>query len=649
MVPLMVHEGELQPAWTLILGPGPQMDLVRAFAKGLQSRHASVRLVFQATPLPEGPLPTPRGRLALCTSQLEGYHIPELQSFLEAHSGWDLVLIEDTQRPHLAQDLLGPGHVTWWPAPLRLEQAQFLMQPPTSRRNARLGIGGGRSHWTEDPGQPSAIVQPAQSRQSAASAAQWATQTAHSPSPKTGPTTAHARETGASTAATQASKGSTPESPDTTRFDDPAGVLPGGHSGGLSGSEMGAIQAILAGKFQPDESEEDLEGALPELEADSALESAPEDLQEQGHVPGPWHGSANAQRSPWEPERSQTATRPARLHPMDQDGSTLPTSPAPTQGRAGSAQGSDQATTGRATRSEPSLSAALLTALGAPFGPSHEEASDGLDNPWHPRPSSGSGTHLDADPPGSETSHADWDPSERGPAESGTLEAPMPPWYRDQIADLSDLAQRLHLDLFALEDAQGPGGPAPLGALREDVARLTQFTRTLGYLAAPPARGQQELSLRTLAQEQLATLAGLGPSAPRFLFKGASPALVQSDKGLLVGALDAILQVAAQCAGAHPATVRVHCAESEAWATLHVSFPPGPLQAWSETEVFEPYRLKESLPSIGPNALGASRAILRGQGGELAFMPSDAEEAMEGPEASDEQGLASFVLRLPLA
>ncbi len=192
-------------------------------------------------------------------------------------------------------------------------------------------------------------------------------------------------------------------------------------------------------------------------------------------------------------------------------------------------------------------------------------------------------------------------------------------WYKGQVADLNDLAQRLHLDLFALEEDASLQGHSIAIALREDVARLSQFARTLGFLAAPPGQGHQTFSLATLVQEQLGTLTGLGPEAPRFLFRAGEDALVRSDKMLLVSALDAVLQVAGQCAGAHPETVRVECQVQEAFASVSISFEPGPIVEFTAEQVFEPYALRTCLENIGPNALSAARSILRSQGGDLSL------------------------------
>lgn len=192
-------------------------------------------------------------------------------------------------------------------------------------------------------------------------------------------------------------------------------------------------------------------------------------------------------------------------------------------------------------------------------------------------------------------------------------------WYKGQVADLNDLAQRLHLDLFALEEDESLHGHSIAIALREDVARLSQFARTLGFLAAPPALGHQTFSLTTLVQEQLGMLTGLGPDAPRFLFRSSGDALVRSDKMLLVSALDAVLQVAGQCAGAHPETVRVECRAEGNSTSVSISFKPGPIADLSPEEVFEPYALRTCLEDIGPNALSAARSIMQSQGGDLSL------------------------------
>lgn len=587
----MVPQDELQPAWTLILGPGPAMDLVRVMVAGLAPRHAAVQWLNLSTPLPEAPPPTPRGRLVLHTSELEAEHVPSLGAFLENHTGWEVILIHSGPGPHLARDLMGPSYVHWWPSPLQLAQVAYLFEPPGARRAARFGV--------EAPGVRSEIglVRPAQ-----APLAPTSPSTPPNPKAFGAPTPSdfesEERPPRAASAPRQEWGASLTEvDPDREFSDGPD----------LSDGEMGAIQAILSGSFLPESPEDShpsdalsAEDAPVRSPWQSAARSRRRDPDDVGPHPLPHEGSIYEDAAPGR------AVRPHALEALRSSPPERPQAPPSSRPR----------------QDEDSLASALLTALGAP--------------PSAPREG-----HTETQTAEDSTDFAHQDLA----AQTCSVEQAPPPWYRDQVADLSDLAQRLHLDLFAIEEAHGPSGSPALGALREDVARLTQFTRTLGFLAAAPGRGQQDLSLSTLVQEQLASLAGLGEDAPRFLFKGSDDIRVRSDKGLLIGALDAVLQVAAQCAGSHPQTVRVACVREEAWAYLTVEFSPGPLtvfQSGSPERLFVPYQLKELLPTIGPNALGAARAILRGQGGDLRWEP-------EGLQSEDSESRCAFVARLPHA
>src|SRR5207245_657680 len=81
--------------------------------------------------------------------------------------------------------------------------------------------------------------------------------------------------------------------------------------------------------------------------------------------------------------------------------------------------------------------------------------------------------------------------------------ARMPRWWRDQIADLADAAQRIDLGARALRAAAGdfdPEAGKQLDALDGEVARLVQFARTLACLAAPPVRGEQTFDLAEMLQ-----------------------------------------------------------------------------------------------------------------------------------------------------
>lgn len=218
-------------------------------------------------------------------------------------------------------------------------------------------------------------------------------------------------------------------------------------------------------------------------------------------------------------------------------------------------------------------------------------------------------------------------PQERDAA--AALPAP-PPWYRRQVADLADRAQRLDLSLVRAREARERAGEAedgvldqPLEELGNEVFGLVQFTRTLGYLAAPPPRGSQEIALSTLLEELLGGLAGADPESPRYLFRAGDPAVVRSDKSLLVQAFDALFQVAAACSGAADVVrVSLDAAEGDPRRLrLLLTFPAGPLEDVPLERILAPYGLRPLLPRIGPNALAAAARILQGQGGTLAVGP----------------------------
>ena len=222
-------------------------------------------------------------------------------------------------------------------------------------------------------------------------------------------------------------------------------------------------------------------------------------------------------------------------------------------------------------------------------------------------------------------------PRRAGASQGASWRTRLPDFYRAQIADLADIAQRLKLSTMTLEPGQhaGPGGEDSavgsdrLRQLEAEVWRLVQFARTLGYLVAPPAPGEQVIDLGTLLDELLAGLTSEVESAPRFLRDGEDSIAVRSDKSLLVGALDAVLQVARVCSTRED-TVLVTTTRRPVegvrggWAAvLEVLFPAGPLADLRPDEVLEPYALRRRLSTIGPNALAAAEGILRGQGGGL--------------------------------
>ncbi|MEM9379475.1 MAG: hypothetical protein AAGB93_05940 [Planctomycetota bacterium] len=193
----------------------------------------------------------------------------------------------------------------------------------------------------------------------------------------------------------------------------------------------------------------------------------------------------------------------------------------------------------------------------------------------------------------------------------------QPGWLKDQTADLADIVMAL--------DLRARASHAHVG-LEGELARLRQFTRTIGYVAAPPAAGEQDFDVAVLVEEQLGGLAGTSPDSPRLLFRTAPEAAttVRADKALVSMALDALLRAAVGCAGAGD-VVRVSVDGAETGPAVRIEFPRGPLADLRPEDVLEPYALKTRLPEIGSNALAAAGGIAVGQGGDLLVSESTAE------------------------
>ena len=212
--------------------------------------------------------------------------------------------------------------------------------------------------------------------------------------------------------------------------------------------------------------------------------------------------------------------------------------------------------------------------------------------------------------PGTETTPS---PAPDPPAAPVTTE---PPWFKDQVADLADLVQTVYASTSALQlegESEGPPG------LYGDALRLVQFTRTLGYLASPPARGETEIDLGELSEELLRS-AGAVADAPRFLMRITDPLPVRANKELLVQAMDAVLVLARLCAGPE-GEVRLSAQRTaEGVVELHLGFPSGPLQGLRPEEIVVPYALRSRMPDIGKNALRAAARIIEGQGGSLELV-----------------------------
>jgi len=223
------------------------------------------------------------------------------------------------------------------------------------------------------------------------------------------------------------------------------------------------------------------------------------------------------------------------------------------------------------------------------------------------------------------------EPEERGPrkavmpatAERTDEEGP-PPYFRDQVADLADLVQRIEGGLATIREG-GPEAPAStaeregVDALSSDVARLVQFTRTLSYLASAPPRGSQRFDLAELVETLVSGMPKKGPTSPRWLVRSSGPLLVSSDRELLLQVFDALFYVAEKCSS-RTDIVRVQAVESESeldLARVTIEFAAGPLAEIDPRRVLEPYGLRRVLPDLGPNALSAAVGIVRGQGGTL--------------------------------
>lgn len=193
--------------------------------------------------------------------------------------------------------------------------------------------------------------------------------------------------------------------------------------------------------------------------------------------------------------------------------------------------------------------------------------------------------------------------------------APPPPrYFREQVADLADIVQSIDLSLRVSEADTEP--------VAHDVARLVQFTRTLGYHVAPPPQGRQELDVGVLLEELVAQLVASRAGAPRCLLRPEGELRVRSDKQLLTQAFDALLFLAAACADEHD-VVRVRArAERERGdrIAIEIEFPAGPLDGLDPERIVEPYSVRDRVPDLGPNALRAALGILSGQGGRAELV-----------------------------
>jgi hypothetical protein len=186
---------------------------------------------------------------------------------------------------------------------------------------------------------------------------------------------------------------------------------------------------------------------------------------------------------------------------------------------------------------------------------------------------------------------------------------PPPPYFKDQVADLADIAQRIQLSLDGATNGKGE----TIERVGQEVERLVQFTRTLGYLVSPPTPGAQTFDLSEMVEVFLAGTPKT-PESPRLLFRGGGELPVRSDRALLSQALDAFVFLAQSCA-AKGEIVRLQTRPDGESCVLTIQFPPGPLADLEPERILQPYGLRRVVPKLGPNALAAATGIIAGQGG----------------------------------
>ncbi|MBK7643968.1 MAG: hypothetical protein IPJ19_13120 [Planctomycetes bacterium] len=225
--------------------------------------------------------------------------------------------------------------------------------------------------------------------------------------------------------------------------------------------------------------------------------------------------------------------------------------------------------------------------------------------------SGGESARLAANAPTDEAESLAGAPEAPAPAPLGSAVRldPPPAYFKDQVADLADIAQRIQLSLDA---AQTDDGEA-FQHVGQEVERLVQFTRTLGYLVSPPSPGTQSFDLSEMVDVFLAG-APRTPESPRLLFRGGGALPVRSDRALLSQALDAFLFLAQSCA-TKGEIVRLQTRAEGEICVLTIQFPPGPLAEIEPEQILQPYGLRRTIPKLGPNALAAATGIIAGQGG----------------------------------
>jgi len=194
-------------------------------------------------------------------------------------------------------------------------------------------------------------------------------------------------------------------------------------------------------------------------------------------------------------------------------------------------------------------------------------------------------------------------------APAGSKLEPPPPYFKDQVADLADIAQRIQLSLDGATNGKGE----TIERVGQEVERLVQFTRTLGYLVSPPTPGAQTFDLSEMVEVFLAG-APKAPESPRLLFRSGGALPLRSDRALLSQALDAFLFLASSCSGKGE-IVRLQTRAEGDLCVLTIQFPPGVLADLEPERILQPYGLRRAIPKLGPNALAAATGIVAGQGG----------------------------------
>lgn len=178
----------------------------------------------------------------------------------------------------------------------------------------------------------------------------------------------------------------------------------------------------------------------------------------------------------------------------------------------------------------------------------------------------------------------------------------------------------------------GPAGTAALEPLALELRRLVHYTRTLGGLVRPPARGADSFDLVALLDEQLAALTAQGRSGgPRFQPAQSGLArsfqcFVRADRAAISVAFETLLHIARRCAG-QGETVRVaYTPFSGGDLEVRIEFPAGPLAGLSSEELGAPRALLERLPELWPGELEAAGAFLSSQGVQLRVVAAQASQ-----------------------